>query len=100
MRSGYDLSEDAREDLRNIWEFIAEDSLDAADRVIAELFEAFEGLVKMPGKGHQRQDLTDKPVLFWPVRSYLIIYRPDKDPLEVIGVMHGARDIPSIIRKR
>ena len=33
--------------------------------------------------------LTETPVLCWPVRSYLIIYRPKTDPLEVVGVLKG-----------
>jgi plasmid stabilization system protein ParE len=36
-------------------------------------------------------------VLFWPVYSYLIIYRPDKKPLEVLRVLHGNRDVTRIL---
>jgi plasmid stabilization system protein ParE len=95
VRARYKLSPEALRDLRDVWEFIAEDNLDAADRVRAEFFDAFNGLVEMPNKGHRREDLTDLPVLFWPVRSYLIIYRPHI-PLEIVRVVHGARDIPGL----
>jgi hypothetical protein len=34
-----------------------------------------------------------------PVCSYLIVYRPGTDPLEIVGFLHGARD-PSKPRDR
>jgi plasmid stabilization system protein ParE len=40
--SGYVLGSDAVLDLEDIWEYIAADSIDAADRWIAKLFDAFE----------------------------------------------------------
>ena len=71
----YILSEDAALDLDGIWEFIAEDSIDAADRWIGKLFDAFDAIGDAPGIGHRREDLTAYPVLFWPLGAYLIIYR-------------------------
>ena len=65
--SGYVLGKDAALDLDCIWEYIAQDSVDAADRWIARLFEAFEALGLSPGMGHRREDLTRLPVLFWPI---------------------------------
>jgi plasmid stabilization system protein ParE len=71
----YVLNVDAEQDLNEIWEYIADDSIDAADRWIAKLFDAFESLAQFPGTGHKREDLTAFPVLFWPVGAYLILYR-------------------------
>lgn len=90
------LSPEAAQDLIDIWEFIAGDNIDSADQVCEELQEAIQRIVEMPKKGHLRADLTDKPVRFWPVRSYLIIYRPDTTPLQIVRVLHGARDIESL----
>ena len=70
--SDYVLSADAETDLDDIWEHIAEDSMDAADRWIGRLFGAFDALSKTPGIGHARRDLTSYPVLFWPVGAYLL----------------------------
>jgi len=64
--SGYILGVDADRDLDEIWDYIAEDNTDAADRWIAKLFDAFEALGENPGKGHSRTDFTSYPVLFWP----------------------------------
>ena len=73
--SGFILGDDAVLDLEAIWDYIARDSIDAADRWIAKLFEAFEALGQNPGMGHKREDLTRLPILFWPVGAYLVIYR-------------------------
>jgi hypothetical protein len=40
--SGYVLSEDADLDLDDIWAYIAQDNIDASDRWIGKLFDAFE----------------------------------------------------------
>jgi plasmid stabilization system protein ParE len=56
--SGYTLSTDADFDLDDIWEYITRDSIDAADRWIAKLFDAFDALARTPGMGHKREDLT------------------------------------------
>ena len=65
--SKYVLSAAAEADLNAIWEYIAEDNVDAADRWIDKLFNAFETLAQNPNMGHRREDLTLFRVLFWPV---------------------------------
>jgi plasmid stabilization system protein ParE len=96
----YVLSIGAELDLDEIWEYIAHDNVDAADRWIGKLFEAFEAIARNPGIGHQRQDLTDYPVLFWPVGAYLVLYRVQSEQIDIAAVTQGARDIPSFLRKR
>jgi plasmid stabilization system protein ParE len=65
--SAYVLGSDAVLDLEEIWDYIASDSIGAADRWIAKLLDAFKDIARTPGIGHRREDLTDYPVLFWPV---------------------------------
>ncbi|MGH9397321.1 MAG: type II toxin-antitoxin system RelE/ParE family toxin [Terriglobia bacterium] len=98
--SGYVLGRDADRDLDDLWDYIAEDSMEAADRLIAGLFEAFEALARNPGMGHKREDLTKFPVLFWPVGNYLVIYRAKKALIQIVAVVHGKRDIPTFLRRR
>ncbi len=98
--SGYILSVESEFDLDDIWEYIAVDSIDAADNWIAKLFDAFESLGKTPGMGHRREDLTPYPVLFWPVGEYLIIYRAQRQPIEIVAVTQGSRNIPAFLRRR
>jgi plasmid stabilization system protein ParE len=96
----YVLSSGAELDLDEIWEYIAQDNIDAADRWIGKLFNAFEALTRTPGMGHKREDLTDYPILFWPVGAYLILYRLQGQRVEIVAVTQGARDIPTFIRQR
>lgn len=69
------LAPEALQDLEDIWDFIAADNATAADKLEDEFFEAFERLARRPGMGHTRCDLTERDVRFWPVDSYLIVYR-------------------------
>ncbi len=94
------LSPEAAQDLSEIYEYIAQDSAGAAERVRMELLDAIRGLAEMPGKGHTRKDLTSHKVLFWPVRTYQIIYCSKAQPLEVVAVLHGKRNLRRILRKR
>ncbi len=95
----YALSPDALQDLQDIWDFIALDSVPAADKLEDEFFEAFEQLGKRPRMGHTRSDLTEKDVRFWPVGSYLVVYRI-LPKLQIVAVLHGAQDVVEVIRRR
>ena len=53
-----------------------------------------------PGIGHKREDLTPYPVLFWTVGAYLIIYRAERRPVEIVAVTQGSRNIPAFLRRR
>jgi antitoxin ParD1/3/4 len=98
--SGYVLGRDAEHDLDDLWGYIAADSVDAADRLTATLFDAFEALARNPGMSHKRKDLTQFPVLFWPVGNYLVIYRAESSPIEIVAIVHGKRDIPGFLLRR
>ena len=96
----YVLSAGAETDLDSIWEYIAQDSVDAADRWVGILFDACEALARNPRIGHKRQDLTSLPVLFWPEGAYLVIYRIQGSDVEIVAITQGARDIPTFLRQR
>lgn len=101
--SGFVLHPDALTDLEEIWEFIAADNPDAADRVLKEIYEAIQAVVPFPQQGHVRADLTSRPLRFHSVRSYLIAYAPDEEPLLVVAVLHGRRNprvIAALLRER
>ncbi len=52
-------------------------------------------LAKSPMSGQVRKELTSRPVRFWTVQrfpNYLIVYRPDARPLQIIRILHGMRD--------
>lgn len=94
--SRYILSRRATVDVQQIWNHIAEDNIDAADRVRNDLRAAMRRLAEMPGMGHRRADVTDPRYRFWTVRSYVIGYFPDTTPLQIVRVLHGRRDFRSI----
>lgn len=70
--SGFALHPNAFTDLDEIWEFIAADSVAAADRLAAEIFETLRRVAASPHIGHRRPDLTARPLRFALVRDYLI----------------------------
>jgi len=101
--SGFVLHPQAYTDLEEIWEYIAADSLDAADGVREEIYQAIQSLVPFPYIGHSRPDLTVRPLRFQSVGDYVIAYAPDEKPLAVIAVIHGRRNprvIAAILRGR
>jgi plasmid stabilization system protein ParE len=98
--TSYILAPEALQDLQELWGHIATENLDAADRVIDTLFAAFERLAAMPGLGHRREDLTDRPLRFWTVDAYLVIYRAERTPIEIVAVTRGGRDIPRLLQYR
>jgi plasmid stabilization system protein ParE len=77
--SGFVLHPAAYDDLDEIWEYIAADSLDAADRVREEIHEAIQSLVPFPHVGHSRSDLTSRPLRFQTLGEYVIALRPTKN---------------------
>ena len=89
----WEFSPEAKGDLQEIWLYIATDNPAAADKIEAEIYTVCDLLAQNPGLGHKRRDLTDEPVLFWPVRGrYLVIYQRESEPLKVVSILHGARD--------
>ena len=55
--SGYAFHPDAFADLDEIWEYIAEDNVDAANLVLADIHSTLTTLAGSPRIGHQRPDL-------------------------------------------
>jgi antitoxin ParD1/3/4/toxin ParE1/3/4 len=90
----YSLTRSAEDDTFEIWALVAEHNLPAADALEAEIYACCQRLAERPDLGHFRRDLTDKPLRFFAVRGvYLIIYNPSTEPMQVIRILHGARDV-------
>jgi toxin ParE1/3/4 len=89
----------ARVDLLEIWHHIAGDSITAANRVGEKLDKEIRGLLRMPGKGHTRKEVTNPHYRFWTVYSYVIAYRYDDATLTVVRVVHGHRDFRRLFRR-
>ena len=101
MKPRYILAPEAARGLAGIWRYIKEQSsLETADRVESVIRETFASLARNPGVGHWRKDHTEEPVKFFPVYSYLVVYRPETRPLQVVAILHGRRDIEQLLRQR
>jgi plasmid stabilization system protein ParE len=101
--SGYALHPEAFADLDDIREYIAEDSPDAADGVISEIFAGIRALAVIPHQGYRRPNLTSRPLRFKLVREYVIAYAPETNPLWIVAVFHGRRSprvMAAILRGR
>jgi toxin ParE1/3/4 len=94
------LAERAKTDLYDIYDYIRQRSPTAAKRVRGELRAAMKKLAEFPGMGHRRDDVGDESLRFWSVYSYLIVYRPDTKPLQIVRIIHGARDVPRVLGRR
>lgn len=101
MKRRYVLAPQAARDLVGIWRHIRRESSEqTADRVESVIRDKFAYLADFPGGGHWRRDLTDAPVRFYSVYSFLIVYRPDTKPLQIVAILHGRRDVATLIKSR
>ena len=89
----------AADDIAEVWDYIAEDNLDAADRWIDRLDEQFGLLATQPLMGRARPELGPE-LRSYPFGRYMIFYAPLADGIDVIRVLHGARDIDAAFDDR
>lgn len=85
----------AEADIIEIWDTIAEDSLAAADRWVDRLDEQLRLLAAQPMMGRARDELAPG-VRSFPFGRYIVFYAPLDDGIDVIRVLHGARDIDAV----
>jgi toxin ParE1/3/4 len=85
----------AQSDLAEIWDYIADDSEAQADAFVETIDQKFKALAVRPTMGRLR-DKIEKALRSFPVGRYVIFYRPIPEGVEIIRVLHGARDIDAI----
>ena len=96
----YRFTPEAEDDLFEIWCYIARDNVAAANRVESAVHDACAFLAQYPQSGSQRKHVTALPVHFWTVQqypNYVVVYRPETQPLEIIRVLHGMRDLRRLL---
>lgn len=91
------IAPEARRDLREIRDYIAKDSPEAARRVLTRLRDVARLLAKAPAMGRDRPELGSDLRSFVADR-YVFFYRPLKGSvgIELARVLHGARDLDSL----
>jgi plasmid stabilization system protein ParE len=85
-------------------DLIKEQLLDSGGKRVAryvfgQFREAFLFLGNNPPAGHRREDRTAAQLKFWAVFSYLIIYGPATQPVEILNVVHGSRDVVGLLER-
>ncbi|MFI5455353.1 MAG: type II toxin-antitoxin system RelE/ParE family toxin [Isosphaerales bacterium] len=93
----------ARQDLVDVFYYYARHgTLPTARHFLAQAEATFQRLARMPGIGTRYE--PDEPLYaelrYFPVsrfRVYLVFYRPIPGGIEVLRVLHGARDIPGML---
>jgi toxin ParE1/3/4 len=89
------ISPRTREDLIEIWSYVAEDSVTNADAFIDKLHETMQMLCRQPGSGRRCGELA-AGIQSFPFGRYIIFYRATASAIEIVRVLHGARDIGNI----
>jgi plasmid stabilization system protein ParE len=99
----YVLTPLAKADIFHIGCYIADDNEDTANRVEQAIYDACAFVAEAPMRGHSRPDLTTRSLRFWTVTrfpNYVVVYRPETAPLEIVAVIHGKRNIGRALKKR
>ena len=87
----------ARLDLKEVYRYIAEINPDAAANVVRQVAAKARLLAETPRMGQLVENLSPKLRRF-PVGVFLIFYREKDHGIEVVRVLHGARDIDAIFQ--
>jgi toxin ParE1/3/4 len=89
------VTDEAKADLIDIWSYISQNNEDAADALIDKITGKFDELLANPKMGRERIDIVPL-VRSFPVSNYLIFYRLIEEGIEIVRVIHGARNIPNL----
>ncbi|MEG4343013.1 type II toxin-antitoxin system RelE/ParE family toxin [Microcoleus sp. A003_D6] len=85
-------------DLLDIWDYIADDSIDRADEFLDRVEGKLQTLAGNPGLGRRREELLTGLQSF-PIGNYVVFYREIENGIDVIRVLHGSRDIEDIFSR-
>ena len=91
----FEIDRDARQDLDDIYQYIAQDSRRNARRMLSRLRDRFHLLAKNPEMGERRDDLMPG-LRSLTLGSYVVFFRPQPYGVEIVRVIHGARDIDQL----
>ncbi len=89
----------ANTDLISIWRYIALDNPEAATAQLSEIERKFRLLSFFPKIGRKREDIR-KGLRLLPCDAYVILYRETAGSIEIVRVVHGARDLRKAYREK
>ena len=91
------LTDQAKDDLLGIWYRIGSNRDErTADRFTAKILAKCQSHALFPHSGRLRAELSPDLRSF-PVAPYVVFYRPVKDTILVVRILHGHRDIKRIM---
>ena len=93
MKRSFLLTPEAKSDLREILLDVADDNPEIAERLRSEISYAFQRLGHSPGIGHYHDELLDRRYRFWNFYSYVVCYVWQAKPIQIVAVVHGARNL-------
>ena len=93
------LSKPAKNDLKQIHEYIAQDSLYYAREVLQSIIEQIKQIKNFPKMGRVVPELQDDTIREIINDLYRIVYRVG-DEIEVIAIIHAKRDFKKSIKER
>ncbi|MBW4646509.1 MAG: type II toxin-antitoxin system RelE/ParE family toxin [Goleter apudmare HA4340-LM2] len=88
----YRISQQAEQDLEDIWTYLAQQNQLAADKQIAQILNRFPMLAQFPDMGKKQDDLMDE-LRSSPVKPYVVFYKKINDGIEIFRVFHQSRDV-------
>ncbi len=99
-----EIDDSAREDIAQILRYLAARNITAARKFAVQVYAEFQLLEAHPGFGAIVEGLPKRlaGIRRWRIRRfrvYLVFYRPTQAGIEVMRVLHGARNVRRIIRK-
>jgi toxin ParE1/3/4 len=86
----------AEDDLLEIWLGLAANNVSAAERLMDDLDVATQLLATQPLIGKGRREFG-AGIRSFPVRDYVLVYRPILNGVELVRVVHGARDLERVL---
>ena len=96
----FQLNRDAARDLEEAVAYLAQDSEHATLSLVDDLENGFRFPAQWPLTGHRRPDIIRSHLRFWTVAGYAIAYQPTPKPPTIVAVLHGSRDIHSVLKDR
>lgn len=96
MRDPVEISPAARHDLADIWEYISRDNEEAATDLLQSIYQQCLVLAELPGLGRSRNVDLAIGLRSYPVGRYVIYFRMCGSTLELVRVIHSARDLTEI----
>ena len=94
----YQLTQNARRDIVALLRHTrAEFGLRVMGELDRKLAKTFTFIGDFPHHVRQQEEFTNRPMLFFPVPPFWIVYRLRPNFVEIVGVVHSARDMRTVL---